>query len=110
MPIARRERLKESAPACGDAFEHLKRGLDRTGARIRKLGPALFRIGPDDRQIFRDGKLGANVPIHLGVGKMMDYLAYGPAAGAIGRIELAVGKSGDRRSQFRGPFRELREK
>lgn len=103
------DRKNNTQRACVHALEHHQRRLNGTGARIGKLSPEGLVIGLDGGFGFSDRELGANVPIDVRVGELMNHLANGPAFRAIRRIQLRAGEPGDRGSQFCGRLGELSE-
>ncbi len=69
--------------------------VDGGGAGVGELGPELLVVGLDGGPILGEGEADADVGIHVAVGDVVDELADGPAAVAIGGVELRVVQAGD---------------
>jgi hypothetical protein len=82
------ERTPEADPAVMQSLEESEGDVDRAGFRIEKLRPAIFVIGLDRGLVFGEGETMADVGVHMAVGDVVDDLADGPAAFAIGSVEL----------------------
>ncbi len=79
--------------SCSAAMQRQRR-LDRQLA-VGKLGPGGFVVGLDGGPIFGERELEADVGVGVAVGDVMDDLAHGPAAVAVGRVELGVAQALD---------------
>ena len=70
-------------------------------SRVGEFGPLGFLVGLDRRLVFGEREPQADEGVHVAVGDVVDDLADGPAAFAIGRVELRVVEAADGRAQFR---------
>ena len=71
-------------------------------ARVGQARPGGLVVGLDGGPILGERELEADKGIGVAVGEVMHHLANGPAAVAIGRVELRVVEAGDRRAQTLG--------
>lgn len=69
---------------------------------LRSFRPKFFVVRFDDRAIFGQSPLEADVSVHVAVGEMVDDLTRCPTAGAVSRVELLRGKCSDERLNLRG--------
>ena len=67
-----------------------------------QLGPGGFVVGLDGGPVLSERELEADVGVGVAVGDVMHHLAHGPAAVAIGRVELRVAEARDGRAQALG--------
>ena len=70
-------------------FDKLERPLDR-GDRVMQVGPGCFVVGHDSGIVFRQCEANADEGVHVAIGDVVDELADGPAAFAVGGVELAL--------------------
>ena len=73
---------------------------ERRGDAVGEFGPELFFVGLDRGIVLGEGEAEAAVGIDVAVGDVVDELANGPAAVAIGRGELLVGEAAERLAEF----------
>lgn len=90
-----------------DAFENGERGLDGRLAGVGQGGPVVLVVGLERRSVLGENEAGADVGLHVGVGKVVDHLEAVPAARAVGAGELLVRGAGDEGAQLRGESFEL---
>ena len=84
---------------CGGEFEHDSHSVmdvvdDGEGVfdrerGVRELGPGILIVGLDCGFIFCEAETKTDEGIHMGIGDVVDELAYGPAAFAIRGVNLA---------------------
>ena len=67
----------------------------RGNVAVRKFGPGGFVVGLDGRPVFSERLLEAEEGIAVAVGEVMHKLAHGPAAFAIGRVQLGIVQPGN---------------
>ena len=72
--------------------------------RVGEFGPAGFEVRLDRGDILGEREFETGEGVHVAVGDVMDQLADGPAAGAVGRVELLVVEAGDCGAHFCGGF------
>src|SRR5450755_4426577 len=89
--IRRGHGAQQHNPAAMEAFKQSQRILDGGGAGIEKLGPALLIVTFDGGSVLGEREAEAAETVHVTVGEVVDDLANGPTAGAIGGIELFGG-------------------
>ena len=89
LPLGFVERLEEHDPAGVEGFDDVEGPLDRAGDVVEE-GPGVFVVGLDGWPVFGEGELDADDGVHVGVGDVVDELADGPAAVAVGGGELGV--------------------
>ena len=64
-------------------------------AAVGQIGPGGLVVGLDGGPILGERQLEADIGVGVAVGQVMHHLARGPAAFAVGRIELGVAQAGD---------------
>src|ERR1700680_130219 len=106
-PIGGGKRAEKRDPAAVERFEQGERSLDRRRFGIGKLGPTRFIIGLDGRLVFRQREFEADVGVQVAVRQGMNQLADGPAAWAVGRIELLGREALYRGAKMRGRLIDL---
>ena len=89
LPLGFVEGLEEHDPTGVEGFDEVEGPLDR-GTGVVEAGPGVFVVGLDDGVVFGEGKFDAEDGVHVGVGDVVDELADGPAAVAVGGSELRV--------------------
>jgi hypothetical protein len=95
LPLIFGEGAEEQDPAGVEAVEDVERKVDGGGAGVGEFSPAFLLVSADGGPVLGEGEAHADVRIHMAVSKMMDKLADGPAAVAIGCIELSFAEAGD---------------
>ena len=88
-------RSEDGVPALVEGFEEGERDLDGRLLHVGELGPAVFGVGLDGGLVLGQAELEADVGVHVAVRHVMDHLADGPAAVAVGGVELPVVEAGD---------------
>ena len=83
-----------------EGIEDVEAKPERRGGAIGEFGPELFFVGLDRGVVLGEGEAEAAVGIDVAVGDVVDELANGPAAVAIGRGELLVGEAAERLAEF----------
>ncbi len=68
---------------------------------VGELRPCSFVVGLDGGPILSERELEADIGVRVAVGDVMHDLAHGPAAVAIGRVELGVGEAVNCGAQMR---------
>jgi len=89
LPLLLLEGLEEHDPASVEGFDEVKGPLGGGGGVVEG-GPGLFVVGLDGGPVLGEGELNAEECVHVGVGDVVDELADGPTAVAVGGSELAV--------------------
>lgn len=102
LPLVFAEGAEEGGPAGVEAVEDVEGGLDGGGAGVGEVGPEFLVVGDDGGPVLGDGEAHADVRVDVTVGEVMDELADGPAAIAVGGIELGIGKAGDGGAEILG--------
>jgi len=87
LPLCFCEGLEKHDPTGVDAFDDVERPLGRGGSVV-KLSKGGFVVAGDDRQVLREGFADAEEGGSVRVGNVMDDLANGPSAFAVGGIDL----------------------
>ena len=77
------------------AIDDCQRSLNGQRLAVGQLSPHGFIIGFDGGPVFGERQFEAHKGIRVTVGKVMHDLPYGPAAFAIGRIELRIAEPAD---------------
>jgi len=88
------ERLEERDPALVESGDHCEGAIDGETA-VGEAGPGGFVVGLDGGPVFREREFGADEGVGVAVGDVVHELADGPAAIAVGSIELRVAESAD---------------
>ena len=88
IPIGIAHQAQQAHPAIVQGIEQGERNFDGSIAHVGQLGPFAFGVRFDGGFVFCKRQLEADVGVHVAFGNMMNHLASGPAAGAIGRVEL----------------------
>jgi len=91
LELRRRHGLKEHDPAGVDAFKEIDGPLDGSDGVVQ-FGEGSFVVAGNLGPVFGEGFAEAVEGGHVRVGDMVDDLADGPAAFAVGRVELVVFK------------------
>ena len=89
------ERQEQRDPALMERVDELERDLSGELAAIGEVGPGGYVVGIDGGPIFSERELETDQADAVAVGDVMDELADGPAAFAIGGVELGWGESVD---------------
>ncbi len=89
LPLVVGEGLEEHDPAGVEGFDELERPLDGGGGVVQR-GPGLLVVGLDGGPVLGEGEANADEGVHVAVGDVVDELADGPAAFAVGGVELGV--------------------
>lgn len=89
MEVVFRERQEERDPALMERIDELERDLGGQAA-IGEVGPGGFVIGVDGGPVFSEREFEADQADAVAVGDVMDELADGPAAFALGGVELGL--------------------
>src|SRR5438105_1124835 len=76
-------------------FKQIQRRFDRRRARIDQLGPLSLVVSFYRRFVLSEGKLEADVTVHMTVGHVVNNLAYGPSFLSVWRVQLCRAQSGD---------------
>lgn len=92
--VGRAQLTKQQQPALVQRLEQRKRRLDRSGARVRQLGPTRLLVRLDGGLLFRERELDPGVCVKVAVGKMMHHLPQGPAGGPVRGVELLRRQAG----------------
>jgi len=92
LEVRFRKGLEQCDPALVEGCDHRDGAIDRKAA-ICQAGPGSFVIRLDSGPIFSEGQLVSDVGVGMAVGDVVYELANGPAAFAIGCVELGVGKA-----------------
>ena len=100
LELRRRHGLQEHDPTGVDAFEQIDGPLDGSGGVVQ-FGEGLFVVAGDDGPVFGEGFAEAVEGGHVRVRDVMDDLADGPTAVAVGRVELVVFEVEHRRAKLR---------
>jgi len=87
LPLDFGEGLKEHDPTSVDAFDNVERPLGRGGGVVEP-GEGGFVIARDGWEVFSEGFADAEEGGHMRVGDVMDDLANGPAAFAVGSVDF----------------------
>jgi hypothetical protein len=95
LPLIFGERAEEEHPAVVQGIEETERELGGRSAGVVELGPEFLIVAFDDGPILSEGEAGADAGIHVAVGNVVDELADGPAAFAIGGVELGGAEAFD---------------
>src|SRR5918999_122615 len=99
----RRPQLPEQQdPALVQGIEQSERQLHRGGPCVRQLGPACLLVWSYRGLVLSQRELDASVCVEMAVRNMVDHLANGPPAGAVGSVELRCRKSANRGAQVSG--------
>jgi len=93
LPLGWVEGLQHGCPAAMNAGEDSQRESDGA-VRVGERGPCLFVVAGDDGRVLGEGEADADEGVHMAVGDVVDELADGPSAVAVGRVDLGVGESG----------------
>ena len=104
-PLLGLKRLQQYDPARMQRFDELERPLDG-GDRVMQIGPGGFVVGHDGGIVFRQCEANADEGVHVAVGNVVDELADGPAAFAVGRIQLDLVELGAGVAQVFGQLGE----
>jgi len=105
LPVLDGEGLEEHDPAGVNAFDELERPLGG-GVGVGQLGEGFFVVALDDGPVFGEGFPYAVEGGGVRVGNVMHDLADGPAAVAIGRVDLAGVEVADGFAEELGEFGE----
>jgi len=97
--------LKEHDPAGVNAFDDFERPLWGSGA-VGQLGEGLFVVAGDDGPVFGEGFAETVEGGGVGVGDVVDELADGPAAVAVGSVDLGLVEVADRLAELLGHLSE----
>ncbi len=89
LPLLLLKGLEEHDPARVEGFDEVERPLDGGGGVVEG-GPGLFVVGLDGRPVLGKGEFDAEEGVHVGVGDVVDELANGPTAVAVGGSKLIV--------------------
>jgi len=89
LPLSLVEGLEEHDPAGVEGFDEIEGPFDG-GDGVVEAGPGVFVVGLDGGRVFGEGEFDAKEGVHVGVGDVVDELADGPAAVAVGGSELRV--------------------
>lgn len=81
-------------PAVVDVFDDGERSVDGE-AGVRQQRPGLFVVGLDGGLVLGESPTEAQEGIHVRIGDVVDELAQGPAAFAIGNVELVAIEGGE---------------
>lgn len=106
-PVGRTERTQQNHPTLVKIFKQGERPFDRWTFRVGELGPQLLFVRFDHRLDFRERELEARQRVHVAIGDMVDKLMNGPAAGAIGSLELSGRQTSDSSREARWNFFNL---
>ncbi len=101
LPLLGRKGLEEHHPAGVESFEEFQRPLDGGGGVVQ-VGPGCFVIRLDGGVVFGESETDADECVHVAIGEVMNDLPDGPAAFAVGGVEVAVAKTFDGVTQLAG--------
>ena len=93
------KRLQERYPTLVQSSDQREGTIDRETAVV-EARPGGFVIRLDGRPVFSEGELRSYVSVGVAVGDVMHELANGPAALAVGGVELRLGQSIDSLRKF----------
>ena len=79
--------FEEHGEAEVDVFDDGKGGFDRKRG-IGQQGPGVLVVGLDGGLVFGEGEAEADEGVHVGIGDVVDELADGPAAVAVGGVQV----------------------
>lgn len=102
LPLGVREGLEEHDPAGMEGLDEFERPLCG-GDGVMEIGPCVFVVAGDGGGVFCEGETDAEDGVHMAVSDVVDELAEGPAAVAVGGVQLRVRQGGE------GFAKELRE-
>ena len=102
LPILWLERAQQPSPAIMKRIQQRQGDLHRSGLRVGQLRPTILGVGLDGRVVFGEGEFEAHVGVYMAVRDMVHDLAHGPAVGAVGGVQLGVGKVFDGGAQTLG--------
>ncbi len=105
LPLFGLERLQEHHPARMQRLDELERPLDG-GDRVMEVSPGTLVVGRDGGIVFGECEAHANEGVHVAVGDVVNELADGPAAFAVGRVELGLVELGAGVTQVFGQLGE----
>jgi len=88
LPLGFVEGLEEHDPAGVETFDDLERPLGGCGGGVVEHGEELLVVAGHGGPVFGEGFAEAVEGRHVRVGDMVDELADGPSAFAIGRVDL----------------------
>ena len=88
-----------------DGIDERQGDLDGHAA-VRQAGPGGLVVGLDGGRVLSEGQLDANVGVGVAVGDVVDDLADGPAAFAVGGVELGVVEPGNGLAKTGGQLAE----
>jgi hypothetical protein len=107
LPVGVGEFAEHEHPALVERIEQGERGFDGSALRLGQFGPEILHVGLDGGLVFGERQLETDVRVHVAIGNVMSDLAEGPAAIAIGSIELLVGKSAEGGTQSGGSLLDV---
>ena len=100
------EGLEHHDPAGVEAFDELEGPLDWGGGGVMEGGPGFFVVRLDGGPVLGEGEADAGEGVHVAVGHVVDELADGPAAFAVGGGELVVVQAVDGVAKLLGKLGE----
>jgi len=89
LPLGLVEGLEEHDPAGVEGFDEVEGPLDGGGGVVED-GPGFFIVELNGGPVFGEGEFDADDGVGVGVSNVVDELADGPAAVAVGCAELGV--------------------
>ena len=101
LEVLFRHGFEQRNPARVQRVDEDQRAIDGQ-ARVGQARPGGFVVGLDGGPILGERELEADVGIGVAVGEVMHDLAHGPAAVAIGRVELRIAQAADRGAKALG--------
>jgi hypothetical protein len=95
LPLLFGERAEEEHPAVVQRVEKTERELRGRSAGVVEFGPELLIVAFDDGPVLSEGEARADAGIHVAVRNVVHELADGPAAFAVGGVELGGAEAFD---------------